>query len=114
MNHKFFFIIAIFLVTVSCESKKQFKSKPLSLDRSYEIYSQAVTRMESGDWFYAHKKFAQAELLMQDIDHAAQSLLMSSYCLYQINFYPEAQASLENLQWLSPYKKRQDEFTTRK
>ena len=54
-----------------------------------------IENMEKGDWYYASKKFAEAELIMPNLDHASKSLLMASFCLYQINFYPEAEASLK-------------------
>ena len=52
--------------------------------------------MRKGDFFYAAKKFSEAEKILPVIEHSAKSLLMSSYCFYSINFYEEAISSLEN------------------
>ena len=49
---------------------------------------------ESNDFFYASKKFSEAEINFEDIDLAAKSAVMSSFSLYGINFYNEA---IENL-----------------
>ena len=51
--------------------------------------------MNRGDYFYASKKFSEAEPIMPKIEFSAKASLMSSYCLYLINFYPEATANLE-------------------
>ena len=47
------------------------------------------------DYFFANKKFSEAELNFQNIDYAAKAALMSSYALYGINFYSQAIESLE-------------------
>ena len=45
-------------------------------------------------FFFASKKFSDAELNFKNIEFAAKSSIMSAYSLYGINFYDEA---LENL-----------------
>ena len=97
MNKIFFFIIICFILCASCtkEDESLNISKPSAEDRAYLIYNEAIENMEKGDWYYASKKFAEAELIMPNLDHASKSLLMASFCLYQINFYPEAEASLK-------------------
>ena len=50
--------------------------------------------MENNDYFFANKRFTEAELNFENIDLAAKSAVMSIFCLYGINFYTEA---LENL-----------------
>jgi outer membrane protein assembly factor BamD len=97
MNKKFFFIIIFFILCASCtkEDESLNISKPSAEDRAYLIYNEAIENMEKGDWYYASKKFTEAELIMPNLDHASKSLLMASFCLYQINFYPEAEASLK-------------------
>ena len=97
MNKNFFFIIVFFILCASCtkEDESFNISKPSAEDRAYLIYNEAIENMEKGDWYYASKKFTEAELIMPNLDHASKSLLMASFCLYQINFYPEAEASLK-------------------
>ena len=50
---------------------------------------------KKNDYFFANKKFSEAELNFQNIDYAAKAALMSSYALYGINFYNQAIESLE-------------------
>ena len=51
--------------------------------------------MEAGDILYASRKFSEAEATLPQIEFSAKAALMSSYCLYLINFYEEALESLE-------------------
>ena len=70
-------------------------SIPAYKDESFKIYREAVEAMNQGDYFYASKKFSEAEPIMSKIEFSSKAAIMSSYCLYLINFYPEATASLE-------------------
>ena len=51
--------------------------------------------MNDGDILYASRKFSEAEAILPQIEFSAKASLMSSYCLYLINFYDEALAGLE-------------------
>ena len=51
--------------------------------------------MNKGNFLYASKKFSEAEGMLPEIDWASKSALMSSYCLYNINFYDQAILNLE-------------------
>ena len=51
--------------------------------------------MYKGNFLYASKKFSEAESMLPEIDWASKSALMSSYCLYNINFYDQAILNLE-------------------
>ena len=51
--------------------------------------------MYKGNFLYASKKFSEAEGMLSEIDWASKSALMSSYCLYNINFYDQAILNLE-------------------
>ena len=58
------FLIFIFLtITISSCSKKEVKVDTVAndSDRSYEVYREALEEMESGDYFIASKKFAEAD-----------------------------------------------------
>jgi len=86
--------LIIFLIT-SCSKKEPELNIPKNTDKSYETYKEAVAAMETGDYLFASKKFSEAEVILPNIEFAAKSSLMSSYCLYLINFYPETIESLE-------------------
>tara|TARA_B100000963_G_scaffold358827_1_gene384458 strand:- start:4714 stop:5529 length:816 start_codon:yes stop_codon:yes gene_type:complete len=94
------FIIIFFLILLSsCSNKeKVYEIKP-KID-PYLIYEEAYEAFENGDYFFAQKKFFEAELNLDIIEHAAKASIMASYSLYSINFYDEA---LENIE---RYKKK--------
>ena len=87
--------LLLMLLLVSCSKKEPEINIPADQDKSFEIYKEAVEAMNRGDYFYASKKFSEAEPIMPKIEFSAKASLMSSYCLYLINFYPEATANLE-------------------
>ena len=93
MYRKFILLILIILTTTNCakeESVYQLKDK---VD-PYKLYEEGFNAFNNGDYFFAEKKFSEAELNFKIIEFAAKSAIMSSYALYGINFYTEA---LENL-----------------
>ena len=93
-------ILIVFLIT-SCTKEKLELNIPPSTDESFKIYKEAVEAMQRGNFFFASKKFSEAEPILPKIEFSAKASLMSSYCLYLINFYPEATANLER--YISQY-----------
>ncbi len=90
-------IIFIFIsLNISCAKKKD--DVEIQLQKKidpYQVYTEAFEAFSKGDYFYANKKFSEAELNFETVEYAAKSAIMSSYALYGINFYDEA---LENLE----------------
>ena len=86
--------LIIFLIT-SCSKDEPELNIHADKERSIEIYKEAVEAMNKGDFFYASKKFSEAEPILSQLEFSAKASLMSSYCLYLINFYPEATANLQ-------------------
>ena len=95
MHSKLIISFFVFFLFFSCSKKEPEINIPAEKDKSFEIYQEAVDAMNRGDLFFASKKFSEAEPIMPKIEFSAKASLMSSYCLYLINFYPEATASLE-------------------
>ena len=93
MYQKIIFLFLIIFITSSC-SKKEAGYIPKPKVDPYKIYDDGYRAFEKGDYFFANKKFSEAELSFDNIEFAAKSAIMSSYSLYGINFYSEA---LENL-----------------
>ena len=50
---------------------------------------------EKNDFFFANKKFSEAELNFEKVEFAAKAAIMSSFSLYGINMYDEAKDNLE-------------------
>ena len=78
---------------ISC-SKKEVAYEPTSRIDPYKVYNEAFVAFEKGDYFYAEKKFSEAELNFEIVEYAAKSAIMASYCLYGISFYDEAIESI--------------------
>ena len=95
MFHKLFYLLLLIMLNFGCSKEDPSINKPAKHEKSFEIYKEAVDSLESGDYFYASKKFAEAETILPQIEFAAKASLMSSYCLYIINFYDEAIENLE-------------------
>ena len=100
MYRKFIFVLFIFLIFISC-SKKELEYETKIKSDPYVLYKEGFEAFEKGQYFFADKKFSEAELNFENVDFAAKSAIMSCYALYGINFYDEA---LENLdRYLSKY-----------
>ncbi len=91
----------IILVFFSC-SKKDSVYTPVEKNNPYKLYEEGIKAFENNDFFYAEKKFSQAELNFNDIELAAKSAIMSSFSLYGINFYDEAEENLKRFLKLYP------------
>ena len=59
----------------------------------YKIYSEGLEAFEKR-FFFASKKFDEAELNFDKPELAAKASIMSSYSLYGINFFKEAEENL--------------------
>ena len=91
---KIIYFFLILLLSFSCAKKEVVVEVPSDKERALEIYQEAVEAMENGQLYFASKKFSEAEIIMPSVEYAAKAALMSSYCLYIINFYDEANESL--------------------
>ena len=92
LNRFILIIFSIFLISCS-KPDVEYEIKPKG--DPFKIYEEAYYAFEKGDYFYAHKKFTEAELNFKIIEYAAKSSIMASYALYGINFYTEAVENLE-------------------
>ena len=92
-------IIIILIITASLQAcsknkKVEYEFKNEKVD-PYQLYEEGFDAFEKGDYFFANKKFSEAELNFDIVESAAKSAIMSSYSLYGINFYSEALGNLE-------------------
>ena len=96
MFSKFALVITLFLLTLSCSgAKKDVIYEPSSKLNPYDLYNEGIEAFEINDYFFASKKFSEAELNFENIELAAKSAIMSSYSLYGISFYDDALQNLE-------------------
>ncbi len=87
-------LIIFFLVLNSCTNKEDVVYKPTDLLDPYKSYKEGLKAFEENAFFLANKKFSEAELNFENPDLAAKSAIMSSFALYGINFYGEAEENL--------------------
>ena len=59
------------------------------------LINKGLEAFQKNDFFYANKKFSEAEINFKDIELAAKSSVMSVLCFYGINLYEEAEENLE-------------------
>ena len=95
MYQKLVYSLLIIFLVISCSKKVPESNIPVDKEKSFETYKEAVVAMNNGEYFFAAKKFSEAEVILPKIEFSAKASLMSSYCLYLINFYPEAIVNLE-------------------
>ena len=98
----FRFLIILFLIfpLFSCSKDKVIYEPSKKVD-AFLLYKEGMESFKKNDYFYANKKFSEAEINFEVVELAAKSAIMSSYALYGINFYTE---SLENLErYLNKY-----------
>ncbi len=74
----------------SCSKKEQIVYEPAQNSDPFILYKQGLEAFERFDYFFANKKFSEAELNFKQVEYAAKSAIMSSYSLYGINFYDDA------------------------
>ena len=79
----FRFILAILFsfIVLSCSKDKKVVYKPSAKVDPFVIYKEGMDAFEINDFFYASKKFTEAELNFTNIDLAAKSAIMSSFSL---------------------------------
>ena len=95
MYQKLIHLLLIFFLIISCSKEEPELNIPASTDQSFVIYKEAVEAMKKGNYLRASEKFSEAELILPKIEFSSKALLMSSYCLYLINFYEDATVNLE-------------------
>ena len=78
MFRKLLLIIGILIIFQSC-SKKDLALEKKEIVDPYSLYKEGMQAFKSNDYFFANKKFSEAELNFQNIDYAAKAALMSSY-----------------------------------
>ena len=101
-----FFRVALLIIIVftllSCSKNKEVLYEPTSKVDPYTIYNEGMESFNKNDFYFANKKFTQAELNFKNVNSAAKAAIMSSFCLYSINFYDEAVENLNRFLKLYP------------
>ena len=108
MQRVIYFIILIFLSNCGSPEKKIIDNSLPPQEQAIAVYKEGLEAIEKSDYFFAQKKFGEAEILLPQSEWAAKSALMSGYCFYAINFYTEAISGLERFTKTYPASKNLD------
>ena len=97
-------IISIFILFLFSCTKKETRNieLPSTKQEAMTIYEEGLKSMEDGQYLIASEKFDKSESLLPQTEWAAKSALMSSYCLYTLNFFDEAILNLKRFKKLYP------------
>ena len=82
-------VIILALSLFSC-SKNEPIYQPTEKTNPYTLYQEGYVAFQKNDFFFANKKFLEAEANFENLDQAAKAAIMSCFSLYGINFYDEA------------------------
>ena len=87
----------IYFGVFSCSKNKSdtLAPPPSTKQEAIKVYQEALEALKNGQYIIASRKFDQSESLLPQTPWAAKSSLMSSYCLYTINFTDEALLNLK-------------------
>ena len=88
------FVLIISFSFISCTKKEEIYSASKIID-PYKSYIAGLEAFEKNEFFFAHKKFSEAELNFKEVEFAAKSSIMSSFSLYGINFYSQSEENLK-------------------
>ena len=92
--YRIFLVLTLVLTIISCTKDEIIYDESKNID-PYNSYKEGLDAFKQNDFFYANKKFSEAELNFDKVDFAAKSAIMSSFSLYGINFYDEAVDNLD-------------------
>ncbi len=102
------FTFLIFLSTCGSPDKKVLDNSLPPKEQAIQVYKEGLRAVQKGDYFYASKKFSEAEILLPQSEWAAKSALMVGYSFYSINFYEEAILNLDRFVKIYPADKNLD------
>jgi len=98
MSKKLILLLVVIITLSSCSSKMTEVSKVKENSQDLEMisaYKEGFEALESGDPYYASRKFLEAELIFPQSEWAPKAALMASYSFYMYNFYAETLSNLE-------------------
>ena len=88
-------ILILMGLFVSCSKNKEEIYNPSKPTDPYKLYNEGLEAFKVNNFFFANKKFSEAELNFTKPELAAKSSIMASYSLYGINFYLEAEENIK-------------------
>ena len=84
MYQKFFITFFLIIFLIGCGKKENLNVKPPDENEAYKIYEEALKAMNNGEFFFAAKKFSEAENILPLVEQSAKAKLMNGFCFYRI------------------------------
>jgi outer membrane protein assembly factor BamD len=94
-------LLSLSLITFSCSNKDESLYVPTKKIDPYETYREGLRAFNDNNFFFASKKFTNAEINFTSPSAAGKAAIMASFSLYAINFYNEAEENI--LRYLKNY-----------
>ena len=94
-------LLSLSLITFSCSNKDKSLYVPTKKTDPYETYREGLRAFNENEFFFASKKFTNAEINFTEPSAAGKAAIMASFSLYAINFYSEAEENI--LRYLKNY-----------
>ena len=94
-------ITGLVLFFFSCSKDEKPLYNPSAQIDPYKSYDEGWEALKENKFFFANKKFAEAEIGFKSPDFSAKAAIMSSFSLYSISFYKESEENL--LRYLKTY-----------
>lgn len=91
---RYLLILFISIFSFSCSKNEPVYESKDKID-PYIVYEEGYAAFEKNNFFFANKKFLEAESNFEDLTQAAKAAIMSCFSLYGINFYEEALNNLD-------------------
>ena len=101
MKLRLILILSLALLAFSCSKDKANYTPSIKSD-PYQIYKEGLNAFNKNQFFFASKKFTEAETNFTSPEAAAKSAIMSAFSLYAISFYQEAEDNLNRFLQIYP------------
>ena len=101
MKLRLILILSLALLAFSCSKDKAVYTPSVKSD-PYKIYKEGLNAFNKNQFFFASKKFTEAETNFTSPEAAAKSAIMSAFSLYAISFYQEAEDNLNRFLQIYP------------
>ena len=72
-------IFSLFLIFSCSNSKKDLVYEPSNKLNPYDLYNEGLDAFEINDYFFASKKFSEAELNFENVDLAAKASILGVF-----------------------------------
>ena len=95
MMIRFLLILLLTFSFLGCSKQEDLEYKKSEKIDPFKVYQEGLEEFDKRNYFFARKKFDEAELNFTKPSLAAKASIMASYSLYAINFYGQAEENIK-------------------